>query len=136
MGRETIEDRPRGGRFPGESCRRFAADVFIGCGVPEEDAMQAADVLCTADEWGISSHGLARLRAYYDMLKAGHINPRPRPRVVRESPVTAVFDGDNGLGLVVAPKINRLAIEKAEAAVAPRPSRLRCNPSCATGFDL
>lgn len=84
-------------------------------GVPEEDATQAADVLCLADEWGISSHGVARLRLYYDMLSLGRINPKASPKVVRESAAVAVFDGDNGLGLVVAPKANRIAIEKGEA---------------------
>lgn len=86
------------------------------CGVPEDDARQAADVLCTADERGISSHGVARLRSYCDMILLGRINPEARPRAVRESASVAVIDGDNGLGLVVAPKANRLAIEKAHEA--------------------
>src|SRR5262249_5241342 len=46
---------------------------------------------------------------------AGRINPRPRPRVVRETPSTATVDGDNGLGLVVGPWANDLAMAKAEA---------------------
>lgn len=100
--------------YRGEDLRRFAAEVFISCGVPEEDARQAADVLCTADEWGIKSHGVARLRAYYEMLSLGHVNPRPSLRVVREAASVVVIDGDNGLGLVVGPRGVRMAMRKAE----------------------
>ena len=109
------DDEGRSIRVSGQSLRRFTADVFVRCRVPEEDAIQAADVLCTADEWGISSHGVARLRAYYEMCSLGRINPQASPRVVRESPTVSVVDGDNGLGLAVAPKANRIAMEKAEA---------------------
>lgn len=99
--------------YPGEYLRQFTTEVFTHCGVPEQDARQAADVLCTADEWGIKSHGVARLRSYYEMLSLGHINHQATPRIVRESPSVAVLDGDNGLGLVVGPQANGIAMQKA-----------------------
>lgn len=98
-----------------EHLREFSERVFQHCGLSAEDAAQAADVLVTADVWGITSHGVARLRAYYEMLAHGHVNPRPRIQVVRQMPATATLDGDNGLGLVVGPKANQLALEKADA---------------------
>ena len=73
-------------------------------------------MLVTADTWGIDSHGVARLPAYFEMLRRGLINPRPQIKVVRDYPVTAVVDADNGLGLVVGPRANEMAMEKAEAA--------------------
>lgn len=100
-------------RFPSSVLREFCVRTFLHFGVPEEDAHTAAEVLARADLRGIDSHGVARLRSYVDMLTLGRINPRPTPRIVRESPSTATFDGDNGLGLVVGPKANALAIEKA-----------------------
>jgi LDH2 family malate/lactate/ureidoglycolate dehydrogenase len=48
------------------------------------------------------------------MLSSGRINPTPSVKVVRETPSTATVDGDNGLGLVVGPKANRIAQDKAE----------------------
>ena len=69
----------------------------------------------TSDLRGIDSHGVARLHTYFDMLAFGRINPRPNIRVVRETPSTATVDGDNGLGLVVGPRANAIAMEKAEA---------------------
>jgi LDH2 family malate/lactate/ureidoglycolate dehydrogenase len=55
------------------------------------------------------------LHTYFDMLTLGRINPRPNVRVVRELPATATVDGDNGLGLVVGPWANEIAMTKAHA---------------------
>lgn len=99
--------------YPSERLREFTVRVFRHFGVPPEDAAQAADVLATSDLRGIDSHGVARLRSYFDMLSLGRINPRPNIRVVRELPGTATVDGDNGLGLVVGPWANRVAMDKA-----------------------
>jgi LDH2 family malate/lactate/ureidoglycolate dehydrogenase len=96
--------------------REFTKRVFRTFDVPERDADEAADVLSAADLRGIDSHGVARLKTYVDMLECGRINPRPRITVVRESASTAVVDGDNGLGLVVGPAANRIAMDKAAAA--------------------
>ncbi|HEV3238291.1 MAG TPA: Ldh family oxidoreductase [Gemmataceae bacterium] len=101
--------------FDIERLREFTTKVFISVGVPEVDAALAADVLAVSDLRGIDSHGVARLHFYFDLLRHGQINPRPNVRLVRELPATATVDGDNGLGLVVAPKANEIAMDKAEA---------------------
>src|SRR5256712_14091705 len=89
--------------------------MFRHFGVPEADARTAATVLQAADLRGIDSHGVARLHSYFDMLQLGRIDPKPKITVVRESPSTATVDGGNGLGLVVGPKANAIAMEKAVA---------------------
>src|SRR3989441_9790390 len=96
-----------------ETLREFSTRMFLHFEVPKNDAMQAADVLATADLRGIDSHGVARLHTYFDLLSLGRINPRPKLVVVRQSPSTATVDGDNGLGLVVGPRANEIALEKA-----------------------
>jgi L-2-hydroxycarboxylate dehydrogenase (NAD+) len=102
--------------YPAEFLREFVERVFASHGVPEEDARTAADVLIVSDLRGIDSHGVARLVTYCDMLDLKRINPRPRPSIVRETLSTATVDGDNGLGLVVGPWANRVAMSKAENA--------------------
>jgi LDH2 family malate/lactate/ureidoglycolate dehydrogenase len=62
------------------------------------------------------THGVARLHTYFDMLSEGRINPTPEVRVVHSLLSTATVDGDNGLGLVVAPQANRIAVDMAEKA--------------------
>jgi L-2-hydroxycarboxylate dehydrogenase (NAD+) len=100
--------------FPSDYLKDFSAKVFMHFGVPEADARQAADVLAKSDLRGIDSHGVARLHTYFDMLALGRINPKPDIKVVREKLSVATVDGDNGLGLVVGPKANEIAMEKAE----------------------
>ncbi|HEX2079689.1 MAG TPA: Ldh family oxidoreductase [Longimicrobium sp.] len=103
-----------GQTFPIEQLSEFSARVFESFGVPAEDARLAAAVLASADLRGIDTHGVARLPQYVEMLRHGRINPRPDIRIDRETPSTATVDGDNGLGLVVGPRANRMAMEKAE----------------------
>jgi LDH2 family malate/lactate/ureidoglycolate dehydrogenase len=102
--------------FPVEQLQQFSAAVFRHFGVPEEDAELAASVLAASDLRGIESHGVARLHTYFDMLTLGRINPAPQIRIVRQSASTATVDGDNGLGLVVGPRANQIAMDKAESA--------------------
>src|SRR6266852_3974958 len=96
--------------------REFSTRIFLHFGVPQEDAAQAADVLASADLRGIDSHGVARLYSYFGMLSEGHINPKPRITTVRSTLSTATIDGDNGLGLVVGPQANRIAMDMADKA--------------------
>ena len=100
--------------FAVERLSEFARRVFEQFGVGESEAAEAAEILAQADLRGIDSHGIARLHAYSEMLEQGRINPRPEICIVRETPGTATVDGDNGLGLVVGPWSNRLAMDKAE----------------------
>lgn len=102
--------------YPVDQLSEFVARVFQHCGVPPADARRAAEVLTSADLRGIDSHGVARLHFYVEMLQNGRLNPRPNIQVARSSPSTATVDGDNGLGLVVGPWANDLAMEKAEKA--------------------
>jgi LDH2 family malate/lactate/ureidoglycolate dehydrogenase len=100
--------------FTAHQLRAFTRKVFEYFGVPSEDSALAADVLAYSDEHGIDSHGVARLKTYYDLLKGGRINPRPVLKIIREKKSIATVDGDNGLGLVIGPKCMRLAMEKAK----------------------
>jgi LDH2 family malate/lactate/ureidoglycolate dehydrogenase len=95
---------------------QFTQQVFKQMGCPEEEATLASRVLLSADLRGIDSHGLARLSGYVRLWEAQRINAKPIVKKVHESPSTAVVDGDQGLGLVVAPRAMEIAIEKAKTA--------------------
>lgn len=99
--------------FPHTYLKEFTARVFQHLKVSEEDAWLAADVLSKADVRGIDSHGVARLKTYVDMFSIGRINPNPQIKIVREKKSVATVDGDSGLGLVVGPKANKIAMDKA-----------------------
>jgi L-2-hydroxycarboxylate dehydrogenase (NAD+) len=107
-------DKMEEGNFDPLDLRRFVREVFESIGIPAADAELASDVLAYSDEHGIDSHGVARLDTYYDLLCAGRINKDPKIKLVRGKASVATMDGDNGLGLVVGPKCNQIAMEKAE----------------------
>ncbi len=92
----------------------FTEQVFIKCGMNEQDARQAADVLIAADLRGIDSHGVARLSGYVRLYEANRANMNAQHKIIYETPSTATIDADQGLGLVVAPKAMDIAIEKAK----------------------
>lgn len=101
-------------RIPLATLQRFMRDVFVGLGVPRADAAICADVLAASDRFGIDSHGISRLKPiYYDRIRQGIQLPTTRIRTIKESPATAVLDGGNGMGHVVAHKAMTLAIRNA-----------------------
>jgi LDH2 family malate/lactate/ureidoglycolate dehydrogenase len=91
----------------------FMMDVFQGLGVPEEEARICADVLIASDLRGIESHGVGRLKYYYDRIKAGVQFTKTEMEIVQETETTAVVDGHHGMGHVIACRSMRLAIDKA-----------------------
>ncbi len=92
---------------------QFTKDIFQAMGSPADHAIQAAEVLLEADLRGVDSHGVARLKGYVRLWENQRINANPLPKVVHETPGTAVLDGDEGMGLVVAPEAMKIAMEKA-----------------------
>jgi len=92
----------------------FVTEVFKKLGVDSSDARIVANILVAADLKGFSSHGISRLKRYVDGIKAGGIEPVTKMKVVKETPVSALIDGGNGLGQVVAYKAMRKCIEIAE----------------------
>jgi L-2-hydroxycarboxylate dehydrogenase (NAD+) len=92
----------------------FTETVFKKIGCSTDHAKQATTVLISADLRGIDSHGVARLSGYLRLHEVGRVNACPEIKLVHETPSTATVDGDKGLGLVVAPKAMKIAIEKAK----------------------
>jgi LDH2 family malate/lactate/ureidoglycolate dehydrogenase len=109
--------RPRDAAvFHPEGLNAFAVAAFLAGGATAEDAVDAAEVLLRTDMRGIHSHGLQTLPIHLDNLRDGGTSSPVRLTTVRETPVTAVVDGNGGIGLVVARRANRLAIEKARTS--------------------
>ncbi|MFX0002930.1 MAG: Ldh family oxidoreductase [Candidatus Hodarchaeota archaeon] len=94
--------------------RDFIRDVFIKLEVPEGHAEIIAKVLISSDLKGIDSHGVQRLKMYYDRIKEGIYNPKTKIKIIRDDKTTAVLDGGCGMGHVIAYLAMRLAIEKAK----------------------
>lgn len=94
----------------------FTRSVFMRIGCTEKDARIIADVFLAAELRGHASHGMIRIKDYYELWKAKRINVKPEIAIVHESPGTAVVDGDNAVGMVAARRSMEIAIEKAHVA--------------------
>ena len=98
-----------------DTMENFMKDVFIGVGVPPEDAAVCADVLITSDKRGIDSHGVNRLKPiYYDRIKQRIQFPETEFEILKESPTTATIDGHHGMGHVIGKRAMQMAIDKAK----------------------
>ncbi|MSQ08712.1 MAG: Ldh family oxidoreductase [Dehalococcoidia bacterium] len=98
-----------------DALKLTVTDIFLKMNMSKADADQAADVLVMSDVRGVDTHGVSNmLRNYVKRFGDGFINPRPKWKIVRETPATANIDSDRGLGIVVGPKAMEIAIEKAK----------------------
>jgi L-2-hydroxycarboxylate dehydrogenase (NAD+) len=99
--------------IPVDVIQAFIVDVFTRLGVPENDAAISADVLITSDLRGIESHGVGRLKYYYDQITSGRHRTMTEIEVVKETETTALLDGHHGTGHVIAYRAMRMAMDKA-----------------------
>ena len=100
-------------RFPQPELHRLIQAIFEGCGMAAADADVLADQLVMADLRGIHSHGVLRVPLYVGKLNGGGIDPRGRPRVVKDAPAALVIDGGNNMGQVAGAFAMQAAIERA-----------------------
>jgi len=87
-----------------EKLERFMRDVFIELGVPKDDAHIVAEVLIASDIRGIDTHGIQRCKMYFDRIKAGMYEVKTKIEVINDGPTTALWDGNCGMGHVIAYK--------------------------------
>jgi L-2-hydroxycarboxylate dehydrogenase (NAD+) len=91
----------------------FTRNVFVKMGCSNSDSEKIADVFIAAELRGLPSHGMIRIKDYFQLWKANRINVKPDIRIVHETPSTAVVDGDRAVGMVAAARSMEVAIEKA-----------------------
>ena len=96
-----------------ERLHRFTVAVLTSVDVLPEHADTTAARLIEADLRGRTGHGLIRVPQYVARIEAGGINLRPQIALTRETPVSALVVGDNGLGQVVMTLAAETAIDKA-----------------------
>jgi len=92
----------------------FTIQVFEKIGCPTRDAIAAAKVFLRAELRNLPSHGMLRMKDYFQLWEADRINTSPGIKIIHESPSTAVVDGDMAIGMVAATRSMEIAIEKAK----------------------
>ena len=99
-----------------ETLKTFCMEAFQKFGFTEAEANIIQDVLLTSDLYGIESHGMQRMVRYHKCIEKGMIDVHAKPTVVFETPISAVVDGNEGMGQLVAHFAMEKAIEKAKTS--------------------
>ena len=94
--------------------KKFCTDAFLKFGFNEQECEIIVDVLLTSDLYGIESHGMQRLVRYHKGIEKGLIKVDAKPEIVFETPVSAVIEGNDGMGQLLGHKAMSIAIEKAK----------------------
>lgn len=95
---------------------RFCASIFNAAGVLQKDAELTSRNLVEADLRGSSSHGVMRVPIYVKRIEAESIKPTCQATVLKETPTSALLDGNHGMGQVVSHQAMAMCIEKAETS--------------------
>lgn len=100
-----------------DDLERFARDLFVAAGLPEEWAASEAEVLIWADLRGVGSHGCFRIPMYLNWMTRGERTGTANIRIVQRAGATAVLDGDKGPGLYIMRQAMKTAVEIAREHV-------------------
>ena len=101
--------------FTPEYLHKVAFHVYRAKGTPDEEAEVVATHQVKANLVGHDSHGVIHIPEYCERIDKGHIVPGAPFVVERETPTTAVINGNWGFGFVVTEKAMRMAMDKAHS---------------------
>lgn len=88
--------------------------IFEAIGYTKRESFVISDVFLTSDLYGIESHGIQRMSMYFTGLKIGRIKKDAKISVISETPISAVLDGNEGMGQLISEQSMHMAIEKAK----------------------
>ena len=97
-----------------ERVREQISMLLAAWGMEADLVRITADAMVETDLAGVDSHGVSMLMDYEDFKNRGKLNVKARPRVVKESPVTAMIDAGAGLGHPAAVLGMETAVKKAK----------------------
>jgi len=107
--------------------KRIAIAIFKGAGCSDYEAERTSELLVLANLRGHDSHGVGLIPGYVDGIKRGTTKLGVKIEVVKETPVTALINGNNSLGQIAATRAMEIAIEKAEKNGVGMVSIYNCN---------
>ena len=96
--------------YPASAVRKFCEAVFIKRGFTEQESRDITDVILTSDLYGMESHGVQRMIRYHKSIDAGFVDPAAKPRILFQTPVSAVLDGTKTMGQLTAITAMRMAV--------------------------
>jgi LDH2 family malate/lactate/ureidoglycolate dehydrogenase len=99
--------------IPADILRTFLTRIFEAAGCDSENARMNAQGVIEADLHGHHIQGTDHIYSTVRELRAGRLNGRAKPKIVKETAATARVDGDGGTGHVTGVFATEVAIRKA-----------------------
>ncbi len=100
-------------RFAAQDLREMTGAIFRAVGFPPAEAATIARLLIEANLCGHDSHGFRNVPVYLRRVGEGTIVPGAKVTIVRETPATAILEGNRTLGFVGASRAVELGLAKA-----------------------
>ncbi|MFD1848810.1 Ldh family oxidoreductase [Oceanobacillus bengalensis] len=91
----------------------WVKDIFCGMGMGENQAATISNHLVLANLRGVDSHGVSKVDIYSKRLEKKIVNMDLTYSIEKETPVSALIDGQNSMGIPLATKGMELATRKA-----------------------
>jgi uncharacterized oxidoreductase len=101
--------------IPHDRLRDLVTEIFAAAGSSRAEAERIAFYLVAANLAGHDSHGVIRVPGYLHRLEAGDTVRDQSPKIVSDTPVIAVVDGQFGFGQTIAPQAVSIGIAKCKA---------------------
>lgn len=97
----------------GSELAAFGKELFEKAGMDPSDAQFHADALVQTNYWGIDSHGVIRIPAYFKRMLNGAVNTKPNVKKVRGEGCLEVLDADAAAGFIAGKTGMERAMENA-----------------------
>ncbi|MEM2092229.1 MAG: Ldh family oxidoreductase [Candidatus Bathyarchaeia archaeon] len=114
-------------KFTAEQLIDLGTRIFSAAGAPSEEARLVSEFLVRANLAGHDSHGVIRIIEYVNNIEKGVIRPGAKIEVFRETPSSAILNGNWGFGQVIAKRAMEMAVEKARDGAVGVVCAFNCN---------
>lgn len=81
-----------------DALKSFTAELFTAGGMNPADAAWYAETIVQANLWGIDSHGILRVPAYFERILKDAINRHPQMQMSRRAPAVTLLNADGAGG--------------------------------------
>lgn len=109
-------------------------EIFTKQGASLERATFLVETLVEANLTGHDSHGAYYFIRYSDRIKEGFLKVNAEPMIVKETPGTALIDGNWTFGQITAKKLVETAVDKAKENMVAAVGAYNCNHIGRIGF--
>jgi len=102
-------------RFKNSALIKYAKEIFVALGTPDEKAHLVAQLLVESNQVGHDSHGLMRIPQYGLTIENGEINPCAEITKEAETDASVIVDAHWGFGQYAMQKAVEIGLTKAQA---------------------